>query len=82
MTVVHIMPCVVAHAMMSCAHHVAHACWQASCPSAFIAHCNSIISLSFLQTEQLLLELTTSHFNPSNNKNTNWNMLKRILIAI
>ena len=35
-----------------------------------------------MQAEGLLLKLTTSHFNALNNKNTNENVLKRILIAM
>ena len=30
--IAHVMPCVTAHAVTSCAHHVAHACRQASHP--------------------------------------------------
>ena len=36
----------------------------------------------FVQAKQYLSKLTTSHFNTLNMKFANWNMLKRILIAM
>ena len=76
------MPHVTAHAMTSCMHHTAHTHRQASHPYDFMACHNLVISLPFVQGEGLLLKLTASHFNAMNNKNTNWNVLKRILIAM
>ena len=36
----------------------------------------------FAQAKQYLLKLTSSHFSTPNSKFANWNVLKRILIAM
>ena len=76
------MPCVITHAMMSCAHCTAHACRQAGHPYDFVAHQKILIGLPFMPAEQYLLKLTTSHFNTFNMQIANQNVLERILIAM
>ena len=76
------MPRVITHAMTSHTHSTVHGCRQASCPYDFMVHHNLVICLPFMKAKGLLLKLTASHFNALNNKNTNWNMLKRILITM
>ena len=71
------MPHVVAHAMMSCMHHTACACRQATCHYEFMA-CQKLI----IKAKALLLKLTASHFNALNMKDANQNMMERILIAM
>ena len=73
---------VIAHAMMSCMHCVAHTCRQTSCPSDSMACHNLIICLLFAQAEGLLLKLTASHFSTLITKITYQNMLESILIAM
>ena len=40
------------------------------------------MDVPFVQAERYLSKLTASHFNTLNMKFTNWNVLKRILIAM
>ena len=76
------MACSVTHAMMSHMHHAVHACRQASHPYDFMVHKKLIVYLLFMQSEGLLLKLTTSHFNALKIQIANQNMLERILIAM
>ena len=76
------MPCVVAHAMMSCTHCAACACRQASCPYDFMACQKLMTCLPFTQAKGLLLKLTASHFNALNMQIANQNVLEMILIGM
>ena len=68
--------------MMSHVHHAVHTHRKASHRYDFMAHCNLIVCLPFVQVKGLLLKLTDSHFNTLNMKIANENMLERILVAM
>ena len=40
------------------------------------------MDMPFMQAEQCLSKISTSHFSTLNTKFANWNVLKRILIAM
>ena len=73
---------VIAHAMMSCMHHLVHTCRKAGHPYDSMVCQKLIICLPFAQAERLLLKLTAPHFNTLNMQIANQNMLERILIAM
>ena len=77
-----IMPRVTACAVTSCAHRVAHARRQASCPYVNVAHQKLLMDMLFTPAEQYLSKITASHFSTLNMKIANQNVLKRILIAM
>ena len=76
------MPCVTAHAVMSCAHHAAHAHRQAGCPYENVVCQKLLMDTPFAPAKLYLIKLTTSHFSTLNKKIANQNMLKMILIAM
>ena len=76
------MPCVIAHAMMSCMHHVVHAHRQAGCPYDFMACQKLLIGLLYMPAKWHLSKLTASHFNTINMQIANQNVLERIVIAM
>ena len=78
----YVMPHVTACAVMSCAHHMAHACRQASCPYENVACQKLLMDMPFMPAELYLIKLTTSHFSTLNMRIANRNMLKMILIAM
>ena len=78
----YIKPCVTTCAVMSCTHHVAHACRQASCPYINITCQKLLMDMLFVPAKLYLIKLTASHFSTLNMKIANQNMLKRILIAM
>ena len=78
----YVMPHVTAHAVMSCMHHVAHACRQASHPYVNMTHQKLLMDMPFTPAEQYLSKFTASHFSTLNMRIANQNMLKRILIAM
>ena len=67
----YVMPCVTACAMMSCVHHAAHACRQASCPYVNMVYQKSLMDMSFMPDELYLRKLTASHFSTLNMKIAN-----------
>ena len=79
--IAHVMPCGTAHAMTSCAHCAAHARRQAGHPM-YVAYQELLMDVPFAQAEQYLSKLTASHFGTLNTDFANWNMLKRIPIAM
>ena len=76
------MPCVTAHAVMSCAHHMVHACRQASHPYDNVVCQKLHMDMPFTPAELYLIKLTASHFSTLNTRIANQNMLKTILIAM
>ena len=78
----YVMPCVTAHAVMSCVYHVAHAHRQASHPYVNVACQELLMDTLFTPAELYLIKLTTSHFSTLNMKISNQNVLKMILIAM
>ena len=79
--IAHIMPRATAHAMMSCTHCMACACRQAGHP-IYVACQELLMDMPFMQAKPYLSKLTTSHFSTLNTDFANWNVLKRILIAM
>ena len=51
-------------------------------PYVYVAHQELLMDMLFVQVEQYLSKITTSHVSTLNTKIANWNMLKRILIAM
>ena len=79
--IAYVMPHGIAHAVMSCAHRVAHS--QASWPPYVYVACRELLmDMQFMQAEQYLSKLTASHFSTLNVNFANQNVLKRILIAM
>ena len=78
----YIMPHVTAHAVMSCAHHVAHACRQASHPYENMSWQKLLMDMLFMPAELYLIKLTASHLSTLNMRIANQNVLKMILIAM
>ena len=78
----YVMPCVTACAVMSCTHHMAHACRQAGWPYANVACQKLLMDMPFASAKLYLRKLTASHFSTLNMKIANQNVLKRILIAM
>ena len=64
-------------------HHAHGACMQASWPPYVYVACQELLmDVPFTQAELYLSKLTASHFSTPNLDFANWNMLKRILIAM
>ena len=78
----YVMPCVTTCAVMSCAHHVVHACRKAGHPYVYVAHQKLLMDIPFVPAKLYLPKLTASHFGTLNTKIGNQNELKRILIAM
>ena len=78
----YVMPCATACAVMSCAHHVVHACRQVSCPYENVACQKLLMDMMFMPAELYLIKLTTSHFSTPNMRIANQDVLKTILIAM
>ena len=78
----YVMPRVTACAVMSCAHHAAHACRQASCTYVNVAHQKLLMDMPFMPAKLNSIKVTASNFSTMNKKIANQNMLKRILIAM
>ena len=78
--IAHVMPHVTACAVTSCAHHAVRACRQAGHPNYTLL--DLLMDMLFMQAEQYLSKLTTSHFSTLNTKFASQNVLKRILIAM
>ena len=78
----YIMPCVTTRAVTSCAHHMAHACRQASCPYVYMACQKLLMDMPFVPAKVYLSKFTATHFGILNMKIANQNVLKRILIAM
>ena len=79
--IAHVMPRGTTHAMMSCAHCAA--CMQASRPPYVYVVCQELLmDVLFVQAKRYLSKISASHFSTLNMKFANWNMLKRILIAM
>ena len=76
------MPRVTAHAVTSCAYHMAHTCRQAGHPYVNVAHQKLLMDTLFAPAKLYLIKLTTSHFSTLNTKIANQNVLKTILIAM
>ena len=76
------MPCVTAHAVMSCMHCTAHAWRQAGHPYVIVARQKLLMDMLFAPAKLYLRKLTTSHFSTLNTKISNQNVQKRILIAM
>ena len=51
-------------------------------PYVYVACQKLLMDVPFVQAEQYLSKLTASHFSTLNMKFANWNVLKRILIAM
>ena len=51
-------------------------------PYIYVGHQELLMDVPFAQAEQYLSKITTSHFSTLNMDFANWNMLKRILIAM
>ena len=77
-----IMPHVTACAVMSCAHHMAHARRQAGHPYINMVRQKLLMDMRCVPAERYLSKITASHFSTLNTKIPNWNMLERILIAM
>ena len=75
------MPCVTAHAVMSCALCGTHmqANWL---PYVYVVHNKLLMDMLFTPAELYLSKITTTHFHTLNMRIANQNMLKRILIAM
>ena len=78
----YIMPHVTACAVMSCAHHMAHARRQAGHPYINMVCQKLLMDMPCAPAEQYLSKITASHFSTLNTKIANRNMLERILIAV
>ena len=78
----YVMPHTAAHAVTSCVHHMAHAQRQADCPYVNVARQKLLMDMPFTLAKLYLRKLTASHFSTLNMKIANWNVLKRILIAM
>ena len=78
----YVMPHVTAHAVTLCAHHAACTCRQAGHPYINMACHKLFMGMLYAPAEPYLSKITTSHFSTLNMKIANWNMLKRILIAM
>ena len=55
------------------------ASWQ---PKLYVAHQELLMDVPFMQAERYLSKITALHFSTLNMDFANWNMLKRILIAM
>ena len=44
----YVMPCVTAHAVISCVHHAAHACRQAGHPYVVVVHQTLLMDMPFV----------------------------------
>ena len=51
-------------------------------PYIYVAHQKLLMDVLFTQAEQYLSKITASHFSTLNMDFANWNVLKRILIAM
>ena len=78
----YVMPCVTAHAVMSCTHCMVHTCRQASCPYENVVHQKLLMDMPFAPAELYLIKLTASHFSTLNMRIANQNVIKMILIAM
>ena len=79
---VYIMPHVTACAVMSCTHHAAHACRQASCRYENVVHQKLLMDTLFVPAKLYLIKITPSHFSTINMRIANQNMVKMILITM
>ena len=64
----YVMPHVTTCAVMSCMHHVVHACRQAGCPYVNMVHQELLMDMPFMSAELYLRKLTASHFSTLNTK--------------
>ena len=78
----YIMPCVTAHAVMSCVDCPVHAHREAGHPYVYVACQKLLMDMQFAPVELYLSKFTASHFSTLNMKIANQNVLKRILIAM
>ena len=78
----YVMPCVTAHAVTSCAHHVAHARRQISLLYVNMVHQKLLMDTPFVPAKLYLRKVAASRVSILNMKIANQNMLKRILIAM
>ena len=69
-------------AVMSCVHHMVHACRQASHPYENVACQKLLMDTLFMPAELYLIKLTASHYSSLNTRIAYHNMLKMILIAM
>ena len=64
-------------------HALRAGCTQASwSPYVYVMCQELLMDVPFVQAEQYLSKITASHFSTLNTKFANWNVLKRILIAM
>ena len=70
----YVMPCVTACAVMSCAHHAAHAHRQAGHPYVNVVCQKLLMDMPFMPAELYPRKLTTSHLSTLNMKIANQNM--------
>ena len=80
--IAHVMPCVTAHAVTSFVHRAVLACRQAGHPNYTWLAKNYLWMCHSCRPNDIYQKLTTSHFSTLNVDFANWNMLKRILIAM
>ena len=78
----YIMPRVTTHAVMSCAHCVAHARRQVRHPYINVAHQKLLMDMLWVPAELYLSKFTSTHFSTLHTKIANQNVLKRIPIAM
>ena len=64
----YVMPCVTAHAVTSCAHHLVHACRQACHPNVNVVCQKLLMDMLFMPAKLYLAKLATSHFSTLNMK--------------
>ena len=77
----YIMPHATTCAVTSCTH-IAQ-CAHADKPAALLIYIQELLmDMPFMQAEQYLSKITTSHFSTLNMKIANQNVLRRILIAM
>ena len=79
--IAHIIPCVTACAVTSCAHRATHACRQAGRPN-YTWHARIYLWTCRLHKLNNIYQKNASHFSTQNTKIANQNVLKRILIAM
>ena len=78
----YVMPHVTTRAVTSYAHRAACACRQAICHCINVACQKLLMDMPCVPAKQYLSKLTASCFSTLNMKIANWNILKRILIAM
>ena len=62
------MSSITAHAVMPCAHHMAHACRQAGHPYENVVHQKLLMDIPFAPAKLYLIKLTASHFSTLNTR--------------